>query len=559
VSAVLAGLTVVLIATPLFKIAAFIFSPGRGAVPVLSIFQDMVSRRILEAAASTLGIVAVSGLIALGIGLMFAWANERSDARMSWLTDVLPLGSLFVPVLASAFGWLFLASPKAGYLNILLGGILAAFGRSTSNSGPLNILTWYGLVTVYTFYLVPFAYLIASSALRGLDPQLEEAARISGASQFRTLRTVTFPMIMPTAIGSAALLLLVQGAALFSVPIVIATRANIPVLSVEIVNSVIAAYPPQYSVAIASSCLMLLIVGTGWLLQRRLAAAGHFAQIGGRRGGGSIVHLGRWRLPVRICMLAYLFVGSILPVAALVLVSLQGFWSRTIRWHLLTFEAYRLAVVSSGYVHQAIIDSLFLAIAGASIVTLVAAVISTFITRRPRGLKRGLDGFVKLPGTIPHVILAVGVVLAFAGPPFSLGGTVLILLLAYVMLYFAQASFNVGPVYDQIGNELTEASSVAGAGPFGTFWRVQLPLMAAGMANAWAIVFIFMVGDVSASVLLASSRSPVIGFAILDLWTTGTYPTLAALATILTCISAVTVSAVLIAARRRQRSYVRPH
>jgi iron(III) transport system permease protein len=116
-----------------------------------------------------------------------------------------------------------------------------------------------------------------------------------------------------------------------------------------------------------------------------------------------------------------------------------------------------------------------------------------------------------------------------------------------------QASVAADAASSQIGRELDEASHVSGAGTGRTLWRVSLPLMLPGLAAGWALLFVRMVGDLTASAMLAGNANPVVGFRILDIFQNGSYALLAALATVLTAISSAIVLVVLVASRRRLR------
>jgi iron(III) transport system permease protein len=104
--------------------------------------------------------VAVGGgvLLALVVGAALAWLNERTDARMGFATDVLPIMPLRVPPIAGAIGWVILASPQAGLLNSFLRD-LGGFVGIEMATGPLNIFSWYGVLIVYALYLVPHVFL----------------------------------------------------------------------------------------------------------------------------------------------------------------------------------------------------------------------------------------------------------------------------------------------------------------------------------------------------------------------------------------------------------------
>ena len=145
-----------------------------------------------------------------------------------------------------------------------------------------------------------------------------------------------------------------------------------------------------------------------------------------------------------------------------------------------------------------------------------------------------LDGAIKFPATLSHIVIAVGFVLALGGGPFNLAGSVVILMLAYLALYFPQTSVATDNAVAQVGRELPEASRVGGAGEGRTFRRIYLPLMAGGLAAGWALLFVRCVGDLTASSILAGPRQPRVGWKILQVYTDGSYSEMAALSVVLT-------------------------
>jgi iron(III) transport system permease protein len=166
-------------------------------------------------------------------------------------------------------------------------------------------------------------------------------------------------------------------------------------------------------------------------------------------------------------------------------------------------------------------------------------------------IARVLDAMMKLPASISTIVLAIGFVIAFSGPPFNLNGTFLILLLAYLALYMPQASIAADAAAAQVGRELTEASRISGASGGRTLWKINLPLMIAGLAAGWALLFVRMISDLTASAILAGTSNTVVGFRILEVYLGGSFAGLAALSTMLTITSLMVIAPVLIFAKRR--------
>lgn len=496
-------------------------------------------------------VVGASGVAALVIGALLAWLNERTDARMGLLTDIVPVVPFLLPPIAGAVGWALLGSERSGYLNLALRSVLGAAGIDIE-TGPIDIHSWYGLIFAYTIYQVPYAFMIISAGLRNIDPAMEEQSRISGAGAFRTLRRISLPAVRPS-LGAAALLMVWLGFGLFSVPTILATEAHIDILAVRVVQLLSFTYPPETGTAVGLNLVVMLIVTGVWYVQTRLLRSRRNAQIGGKGTRVRPLRLGRWRTPARLLVLAYLTLTSVLPLGALLLVSLTGYWSNTVRWDRLNLEAIR-RTAGDVATQEALLHSLLLGVAGATIATLAAAVVSLLVRRTGRGVGMLVDAAVKFPPTLSHIVIAVGFVLAFSGAPFYLGGTLWILLLAYVSLHMPQATAATDAAAGQIGRELTDASMMSGAGPARTFRRVVLPLMTPGLLAGWALLFVTIAGDISASAILAGTGNEVVGFRILEVFANGDYAMLGSLSILLTLVSVLVVLPVTWYGRRRHRA-----
>jgi iron(III) transport system permease protein len=192
---------------------------------------------------------------------------------------------------------------------------------------------------------------------------------------------------------------------------------------------------------------------------------------------------------------------------------------------------------------QSLFNSLGLALLGATVAMLVAAVFALYLRTSSSRLSRTIDALIKLPSALSAIVIGLGFVLAFAGPPFQLGNTFAILLLCYLVLFLPQATISADAAAAQIDRQLSEASWVAGAGGWTTFIRVNLPLMVPGLIAGWGLLFVWMTGELNASIMLSGTRVPVVGYQILQVFQTGGYPTLASLALILTAINVVVLSA----------------
>ena len=179
--------------------------------------------------ASALGnsLIACGGgtIVAVVIGLSFAWVVVRTNTPWKGLIASAGMLPLFVPPLVAGVAWSILGSPKTGLLNLIAAKAGIPFH--------IDLYTMPGMIFVFGIYYAPYVYMFTAAALKNMDPSLEEAAEISGASATRTMATVTFPLILP-AIVSGMLLSFVVMLGIYGVPAVLGTPANLSLLTTYI-------------------------------------------------------------------------------------------------------------------------------------------------------------------------------------------------------------------------------------------------------------------------------------------------------------------------------------
>jgi iron(III) transport system permease protein len=539
-----------LIVYPLVRTLLSVAGVDDGGWQLPRLFEVWGRPETLQSLLNLLIAVGIGGGLAMVVGSFLAWLNVRSDARIGWAADALPLVSLFVPAIASAVGWVFLASPQAGFLNVVIRGVLSWFGIEV-DQGPLNIFTWPGLIFVYVLFLTPYAYLAVSTGLQALDPALEEAARMSGHGPFSAVFRIALPNLVP-ALGAAAVQVLTIGFALFAAPVVIGTAAGIEVLPVSIVYSLTRQYPPDLYSAVGMSLVLVFLVVAATRSLKKITEKGNYAKIGGRGARQNLVQLGKWKWPARAVMVGYLVLTSVLPFIGLLFVSLQGFWSANVKWGSMSLANYA-ALGKQELLKQGLQNSLFLGLGVATVAVLLTAITAYLIHRRTSRTNRAIDAVLKVPAAISHIVVGIAFLVAFSSEPFKLNGTLMILLLAYVVIFIPQASLYANSAVQQIGKEMVEAAEVSGAGPARIFFRVMLPLMVPSLVAAWALLFVLGASEVNASSMLAGPGAPVAGMAILDLFTNGTYPRLAALGVVISLVSSIVVVSVLVIGRRSSK------
>src|SRR5438445_12778223 len=253
--------------------------------------------------------------LAVVIGLAFSWIVVRTNTPWRGFIAAASLIPLFVPPLVAGVAWSILGSPKSGLINTLM--------RGAGLDWRIDIYSMAGLILVFGMYYAPYVYLFTASALRNMDPSLEEAAEIAGIGPVRTLFTITFPLIAP-AIISGMLLSFVVMLGIYGIPAVLGAPANISVLTTYIFKLTNWS-PPLYSTA--ASVAIILMVVTGFLvwLQPRVISARSYITFGGKAFRPGVMKLGRWRYFTLALAIIYLVVVVVLPTLALIVAAFRKF------------------------------------------------------------------------------------------------------------------------------------------------------------------------------------------------------------------------------------------
>lgn len=449
---------------PLLRLFTTGFAP-EGLFSLDAVRDVFGARWFPDALRNTVIVVGCSSAAAVVIAALLAWANERTDAAMGWFGQILPLIPLVVPGMVLATGWVMLGAPRVGLLQRqverypLLDAIIPDL-----HSTP-------GLIFVMTLTLVPFPFLILQNALRNVDPALEEASIVAGAGIRRTVWRISLPAVKHAILGGA-LLAVIVGIAEYSVPLIIGTPARLDILSVHTVRFVTASYPAQLGEGSVMGLFMLFVTGSLWLIYFKVSKGGRFSQIGGKAAKASLMKLGWAKWLVRAVMMCFFLCSAVLPLFALVLVALQPYWTPDIDAASLGFSNFQ-QVLQSENLGGAIVNSAIYATIGATIAVLVVGLLTTSVSiRRSRFAEVGL-GVMKIPAAISSVVLAIGFVMAFYGAPFHLGGTMVLLIGAYIINYLPYASILAESAVAQVRRELLESSSVAGASE----WRTRVKIV----------------------------------------------------------------------------------
>jgi iron(III) transport system permease protein len=448
--------------------------------------------------------VGAAGLSFL-IGVPLAVLLVRTDVGLKrWLRAAFTLPTAIPPFILG-MGWVSLANPRAGLLNLALG------------AGALDIYGPAGVSLVLGSAGLPLVLLSTAAALGRIDSSLDEAARMSGASPLRAVLTVTLPLALPAALSGTALAFLFAASA-FGVPYLLGVTATppTPTLTTRIYSEVLMG-PQGLERAAVLSVELLALAAAVMLVSRRLGRAGEVRLSSGKGLSLRPMALGRWRAPLTITAASLAIVLVALPLLAVALTSVQPVWGQlsgltTRHWG---------AVLSSPRTLAAAGNSAALALAAATLVTGLGLAIAT--TRR-----RWLGALAGAPYAVPGTVLALGLLVAFSRDVrlvafdrvafvLALGNTLWMLLVAYTVKHLAFGARNAADALAQVDPSLAEAARVFGASPTRAFVDATLPQLRGALGAAFLVTFLVCMTELTLSVLLLPTGGDVLGTLLFEL------------------------------------------
>jgi len=289
---------------------------------------------------------------------------------------------------------------------------------------------------------------------------------------------------------------------------------------------------PDFGLATALSSMLVLVALVTMALQFGLQRGeSRFTVISGKVVHPSTLKLRSLRYPLFLLIAAIVVFISILPILSMVLTALMRYWGAPISAANLTLSNFDY-VLKFETAQRAIMNSLFLGAVSATAAMFVGTVISYLHVKAKLRGSRVLDFFATIPYAVPHTVIAIAMILAWARPPVSLYGTLWIILVAYLAVYLPFAVRTTNSTLQQVHDSLEEAAKASGAKLFPRLRDIILPLARPGMIAGWILVFMPALRELTVSILLYAYHTETIGVVVYNLQDAGYREIAAALASI---------------------------
>jgi iron(III) transport system permease protein len=502
------GLLAVLVALPLLRLAQVVWQEGSGDL------AGLLGSDALRAAVRNTAVLAVAvTLAAVPIGVAMALVLRRPDlpGRAFWRVAVLL--PMLVPDFVLGYSWT-QAYARAGFTDSLVGLHWSGL------FGPLGV--WLVLVV----NAAPLAYLIAAVGLAArAEPDLERAARASGAGSGTALLTVTLRLLLP-AVAAAGVLVFVLTLGTFAIPQVLGAPAGFSTVTTRIYADLsIGGDPASFLEAVTLALLLVLVAAASVapadallgprLRSRRPADAQGMQAVPGQRAVRRAEALG---------LAGYLFLTMALPLAALVLSSVTralGVPPTPANWSLDSFRQ-----VLTPRTLEALGRSVALAVVAASLLVMLGGLVAG----------RAAATLITLTLVLPGSTLAVALLITYGR---WLSGTLTLILLAYLAKLWAFAHRPIAGALDRLPPDELHAARASGAGVLTAVRTVALRPLAPALLGAWLICFLTALHEVTMSSLLYGPGSETLAVIVLNSQELGRIGPTAALSVVLSLLVAV--------------------
>ena len=466
------------------------------------------------------------GVLATGVGLVFALVIERSRFRYRRLMQGFSLLPIITPPFVIGLAIIFMFG-RAGFITSKILGIESSF-----------IFGYPGIVLAQTLSFAPMAYLILSGVVQSLDSALEEASYTLGAGRWRSFRTIIWPLIRP-GLANAFLLSVIESLADFANPILLG--GDFDVLATSIYLAIIGRY--DETLAASLGIVLLSITLTTFIIQRYWVGKRSYVTVTGKPSRYSALPIPKF---LDYSLLGFSLVWVVLTMVVYGSVFVGSFvklWGINNSFTLLHYRRF----LSDGF--ESYITTIKLAAISAPLTAALGLVIAYLISRYRFFAKRPFEFTSMLSFAIPGTVVGIGYVMSFNTPPLVFTGTAAILIICFIFRNMPVGIRSGMAALQQIDPSLEEASITLGASNLRTFGQVVLPLIRPAILSGLVFSFVRAMTAISAVIFLVTARTKLATVVILGRIEAGKLGLATAYCTIMILTMAVAIALMFLVVR----------
>ncbi|HZT26747.1 MAG TPA: iron ABC transporter permease [Pseudolabrys sp.] len=529
-----AAVLCVLIVLPLSWLLYYAFTDKKGAFTLVNFPRLVTDTAYFDPLLTTFVLAIFSSIICCAVAAPMGWLVARTDMPLRRAVRLLVTASFVTPPFIGAIAWELLAAPNSGLLNQLYRDLTGA----EAGSHLLNIYSFPGVVFVISCYTFPYVFVLVANALDRTPGDLEDASAILGASMPYTAWRVTIPLALP-ALVAGALVAFLEAMTQFGTPAILAMPAGFHTMTTKIWS--LFQFPPKPDLAAAASLPLLVLTVVLLRAQHMVLGRRGYAVVGGKNSEPRLVQLGGYKWLALLLSLLVLMCPVFLPYFALLNASFSKLASHIVSFNNFTFQNIRFVFTELSATQIAIKNTFILGALAATLGTVLALVIGYVTARKAIVGHRILAFLASAPLAIPGIVLGVGLFFSYTRPPFVLYGTLWILLIAYITLSMPAAYQQMQSAFRAVHPELEDASRILGATQLRALWQITAPLLRTSVIATWCFIFVSVVRELSAAIMLFTSQTKVLSVLIYDLNESGDLAAIAVLGVFMMIITSAVV------------------
>lgn len=481
--------------------------------------------RTIESIKNTIIISVFSTILALIMGVLFAFLVAYTNVKRKGLIEILVLLPYIIPSYIITLSWSNLLEPN-GFLN----NIIKSFGIN-----PINIYSLGGIILVLGICNVPVVFLITVNMLRKIPRDLEWASRSCGYGRFETLYKINLPQVMP-AIISGGVLAFLAAIDNFSVPAFLGISSGIPVLSTYIYEKAISFGPSAFSIAATLSIILSVIALTGTALQGKLIKKSSNLDTIKEDRSVRIEFTKINRKIIEIGALIFLIVINIVPLIVMVSSSFQSAYGAGLNLKNLSLKNYIFLLKNKG-VKQALFNSITLAVIAVAVCIIIGTAIAYIKVRNNSKAMKVGEFSATLTYALPGIVLALAMIFHWVEPipGFRPGvyGTIKMLIISYITRYLILQVKGSTTAILAVDPALEEAGRVSGASKFRLWKKIMIPLLSKQVLSSAFLIFMAALTELTLSSMLAAAGTKTIGLTIFNYQQAGSYNLSAAMSAVI--------------------------
>lgn len=475
---------------------------------------------IVNSAKVTLAVTMVTLLIGIPLSYFYSFYKIRGAKILFVVSILCCMSAPFI----GAYSWIMLLGRS---------GIITQFLKDVFGIQIGSIYGFGGIMLVQCLKLFPLVFIYMNGAFKNIDNSLMEASANMGCTGVKRFFKIALNLSMPT-ILAAALIVFMRAFADFGTPLMIGEGYR--TFPVEIYSQYLGENGTNHNFAAAISAIAIVLTALVFFFQKWATGKFKFAI--------NSLHPVEKKKPKGILgVLMYVYCYGLcavafLPQVYIIYLSFRNADGMVFKdgFSLINYETLAKPRMLLG---RSISNTLYQSLTALAVIIIFAILIAYLVVRRRSILNNAIDTMSMLPYIMPGSVIGIALIVAFGHKPFSMTGTMLIMIMSMVIRRMPYTIRSATATLMQIPISTEEAAISLGASKLKTFFKVTVPMMASGIMSGAVLSWVSIVTELSSGIILYNNKTINLTVSTYVNINRGNYGVACALASILTAVTTI--------------------